>query len=528
MIDLTNLKDKLTKQQNALISLESNIETGVTSNSTCSTATQALESLDIEMHLDYIDDDMETKIAFSAVTFPAINKTSKLYDYLTTSGDSGFYICGDPSNTDIGLSDCTSLTINNTFEETPNTTSCNSLIETLFPNIDLKTLPKNALGSNWLTYTTVISDPKVISLITNKKIKMTLKVNFSCVDFCVLLDNIVLDKVCKFYDRNDILISKNPGFDLKRVVDNKKSWSDITTQTSREFLIAKNNGDNPFRQTNYDLNDDRLIINSKEIDLNISIASAIETDMWTYLNDNSGLLSGVTYCNPCEDLIKNFQDDECFLFMNDFSYIFMDGKINQNTACCGDGSLDFTEIITTDLSSIKTTNDFENMILSELIDAKNRQTISSYPTLRAIYERYLISANYVNTTSSAFNYVTMDNFSNLVGDYWIDIIEQVIPSTSIWGSVKIHTNTIFDEQKFKYKEYTSIFCKTNDCDTKLELNKTNKIKVIFCENKNIEIITTYITSTNNPTNTVVNKTIYDTIYLSQISAGSEFLGKVGG
>jgi hypothetical protein len=52
----------------------------------------------------------------------------------------------------------------------------------------------------------------------------------------------------------------------------------------------------------------------------------------------------------------------------------------------------------------------------------------------------------------------MDRFAGLVGNYWVDIVEQVIPATTIWGSVKVYSNTIFDTQKFKYKSYTTFFC----------------------------------------------------------------------
>ena len=41
---------------------------------------------------------------------------------------------------------------------------------------------------------------------------------------------------------------------------------------------------------------------------------------------------------------------------------------------------------------------------------------------------------------------------------WTDIIEQVVPATTIWGSVKIYSNTIFDQQKFKYKNGSLFIC----------------------------------------------------------------------
>ena len=536
--ELTSAQLELTNEQNKLI------QTIAIGNSDCLTPTQALEALDIEMHLNYVNDDKTITSVFSAATFPAINLTSNLYKYLTTSGDSGFYICGDPSNTDIGLSDCTILSIDNGLEETPNVSSCDLLLDELLSELFiesglaeseqstfLSTLPKNAFASNWLSYSTVITDPNIINLITDKKITISFKINYSCIDFCLLLDNIVLDKSCKTLEKNDITtISKNPGFDLTRIVDNKKSWVDTTSLTNREFLVAKSDGTNPVRQTNYDINDERLVINSKEIDLDISIASAIETDVWCYLNDNYGLLTGVTTCNNCEnidnDFVKEFQDDRCFVFIDDSSYNFMDSNLsdNNNLLCCGDSNVDFTKLITTDLSTIKTISNFENFMVSELIDAKNRQTISSYGTLRAIYERYLTSANYVNTTSSAFDYVTMDKFSNLIGNYWVDIIEQVIPSTAIWGSVKIYTNTIFDEQKFKYKEYTSLFCD----DSFNEVNKTNRIRGLICgsgEDVNILIADLLSNKTAFKPKLVYDKKC-DSVYLAQMNAGSEFIGKV--
>jgi hypothetical protein len=543
MNQLSIMQNNLITLENTLIDLVDNFAINTDSNTGCLTPTQALESLDFEMHLDVVNDDKSLTSVFSAATFPAINSTSNLYDYLTTNGDSGFYICGDPSKTDIGLSNCTTLSLNNNNEQTSNVYTCESIINNLINDlfvdytgktglIDKKefltTFSSSALTSNWLSYSTVISDPKIIELITNKKIKISFKINYSCVDFCLLLDNIVLDKSCKTLEKNDIIISKNPGFDLKRIVDNKKSWVDTTTPTNREFIITKSNGTNPFRQTDYDINDERLVINSKEIDLDISIASAIETDVWCYLNDNYGLLTGVTTCNPCEDItkdiIKNFQDDECFFFMDSLPYNFMNASItdSSDSLCCGDSSLDFTKLFTADLSNINTISDFENIMVSELIDVKNRQTISAYPTLRAIYERYLASYNYVNTTSSGFDYVTMDKFSNLIGNYWVDIIEQVIPSTAIWGSVKIYTNTIFDEQKFKYKEYTALIYNSTLIDTTFtELNKTNNIKGIFCGSENVEIIESYVSD-----NIVKKYTIYDMINLGQMNVGSEFIGTV--
>jgi hypothetical protein len=66
-----------------------------------------------------------------------------------------------------------------------------------------------------------------------------------------------------------------------------------------EYQSISNNGSNTIRQTNYNINDTRLVLNSKEVDLDISIASGIEHDVWCYIVDNPCLLSGVSTCNDC-------------------------------------------------------------------------------------------------------------------------------------------------------------------------------------------------------------------------------------
>lgn len=565
---LAELNIILTQLENELIKLENTFTSSSTSTRGCTSMIDALESLDIEMHLDIVNADNSLTSVFSAATFQAINSTTNLYDYLIDNPNSGFYICGDPSKDNVGLSNCTTLSLDEDVE--PNVDSCNSIVEDLIdglaamPGADINNISYNAFASQWLTYSTVINDPVIIGLITNKKIKISFKINFSCVDFCLLLDNFVLDKSCRSVDRNDITISQNPGFDLKRVIDNKKSWIDNTSPTNREFLISKSNGNNPIRQTDYDVNDERLVINSKEIDLDICVASAIETDVWCYLNDNSCALTDectstiastdnnpfidgqtivfsgtavtIADCTNYNSILANriaefIQTTECgtilrfkfkttegfpptlisyyywlvqqpngdveFYYQNATTFINLSNVYQNGRECCeylnidlktynkaasqaddfevywdedcqrckvqkakcGDVNLNLHSLVTEPISGVTTIEQFENLMTGQFIDAKNRQTISSYPTLRAIYERYLNSSEHCGTVSSAFDYQNMDRFSNLIGNYWIDLIEQVVPSTTIWGSVKIYTNTIFDEQKFKYKPYSILLCK---------------------------------------------------------------------
>jgi hypothetical protein len=104
---------------------------------------------------------------------------------------------------------------------------------------------------------------------------------------------------------------------------------------------------------------------------------------------------------------------------------------------------------------------FDQLVQTNLIDVKSRQTISDYPLLRLFYELYLNANNCGEDLSGKFTYNTMFGFMDKIGDYWLDLIEQVVPATTIWegcdNSGKIYRNTIFDNNKFNYKRYSTNF-----------------------------------------------------------------------
>lgn len=634
-IKISQLNETLTQLQTLLIDLNNDFIVTQTDSFACNNPIEALEAFDVSMFLDVVNEDNTIESVFEYSLFPAIG-SGNLYNYLSGNTNSGFFICGDPNIDDVGLLPCSVLSLNTTLDN-PNVYSCESIINDILTrlfsqsglddmNSFLSTIPDGALGSSWRSYSTLITDPDIISLITNKKIKIKLRVNYSCVDFCILLDNIVLDKSCNKLERTDIVITKNPGFNLSRVIDNKKSWIDTTELTNREFKISKNDGTNSIRETDYDVNDERLVINTKEIDLDISVASAIETDVWCYLNDNTCLLTGCTESiltvndpfsdnllefslppsnsniscvdynnkvktffeteNPlnysltcgniyefyfvaasgessasflyftqewdgtlgfyyrnsesflnlslnfdnlecCEDLATNFSNFTDKLNETDRIVPYWDEdcqkcKVRVNT--CGDNKVDFNNLLTQPISGITTIEQFDNLLTSELIDVKNRQTISSYPTLRALYDRYLNSSGYCGTLSSGFNYENMDKFAGLVGNYWIDLIEQVVPSTSIWGSVKVHTNTLFDEQKYKYKGYSSLFCENpfSGYSVPSPINGTSG------ESITVDSTLTSLTSliTQNPKMDSIRTRNCSILNIVQMNSGSEFIGTV--
>jgi len=181
----------------------------------------------------------------------------------------------------------------------------------------------------------------------------------------------------------------------------------------------------------------------------------------TLLNVNgiNGLGLGKNYQWDEENNSCNwYKNDDCSDCKGDCEYCSkskscVSGVTSGDTYSVCINPLDFLDI---DTSNINIKDIFDDLVLSNLIDAKSRQTISDYPLLRLFYELYLKANNCGKNLSNKFTYDSMFEFMDKIGDYWLDLIEQVVPATTIWegcdNSGKIYRNTIFDQNKFKYKK----------------------------------------------------------------------------
>jgi len=720
----------------------------------CLTEIETLENLEIGMSIDIQNPQYEQLVdSIYSETFFNIGE-GNLLTYLINNFNSGLYI---PNYNGI---DCTDTACND---------FANIIVDQLIAQAneqDLLTgttrgqnyqelinlIGENYFDSNWLTFETRISDPAVISGITNQAINLSVQVLNSCIDFSILIDRIEINKVCERKVNDDIFVSENPAFNLKRVVDNKKSWTAIESPVHRTFDLS-------MRETEYDVNNYRLVINTKETDLNIAIDNAIETDVWCYVNDNPCILepcysssttgltattcccnldgisgtsitgetislpptesySGCTWAvgdtgpaggtvfwvdpnNPCRalevgpndlsyfDVITNYdfnwslgiyppifpaptemgigygqlnteyilnnngtlpqqypaaytadtysfggyndwflpsanelleinnalpseltvsvtcpnlpiaywsstyinpneiyvldtcnnvltantangsffakntrvrpirlidtspcnnvynaitgstsitggfeiEETDCswiYKFDTDSSPTTFDGfwlagmpdgslgvfqQITQSGVtsttinytdivtedcciayneglrhvenelylgrhlanlrwdqdcqkclikqCSDEHCTDYNELLTSSITGLTTVTQFNDILSSELINVRCRKISSGYPTLNALYHRYMNSTEYCETLSSQFTYQTMIEFSDLIGNYWVDLIEQVIPSTTIWTANYIYGNTLYDQEKFKYRSGSVFPCNPN-------------------------------------------------------------------
>jgi len=451
-----------------------------------------------------------------------------------------------------------------------------------------------------------------------------------------------LNKNCVKRDYDKKLIQKCPGFEIEKVVDNTKSWLDA--DINRLNLL---NG----RETNYETNDDRLIINSKELILDVNISRAIETDLFNYIKKNDCLLdpcsynTGLTICNKikssicitsggttepieeptCEnnnlitngdfdtdlsgwdvfnfiwlsgeavysgsdeggyliqsvfeegktykisfnlymegvereptasdvfvrygnDIIKSYNHNGWLLIEeeltitagNDLGFVFSDdgglGFVyalddvcvvevidNEPTSgstsgtTCGDTGEDIKLFLSKLLNDVITVKEFNSLIYTDLIDVKSRKTISMYPVLKLLYERYLDSDLYCDVVSSKFSYLSMIDFTKLVGNYWVDLIEQVVPATSMWGSVYVYSNTVFDSQKFIYKKHRLFTCSKPNIDViGVEGESQTDVVKITIDNNSEENQNCIVDDDNRET--------CNGVYQLQGTDGSEFIG----
>lgn len=293
---------------------------------------------------------------------------------------------------------------------------------------DVNKLLNGWYSSVFVSYNIDIPE-NVIKQIDGKKIRYSILIDTCCLDLCLLTDNIRLDKKCSSLDNQDIIISKPPHFELERVLDNKKSWVSIDEPTNREFDLL-------FRETNYVANDPKLILNTKEIELKIDGANAIEEDV---LSNISCLISGTSETRVgCEDI-------------------------------------DLDEKLTTDLSLINNVDEFRKALTSELIDVKTRKILSKYPVLYLLYDRYM--GNCSDCSTNKFTYNNVKSFINSIGKHWVNLAEQFVPSTSIWPATDVVRNPIFSAQKYKYRKGTIGFGQDSDIKNS-EIKANNSIKEI--------------------------------------------------
>jgi hypothetical protein len=212
------------------------------------------------------------------------------------------------------------------------------------------------------------------------------------------------------------------GYKLRRVQDNKKSWV----------------SDSPFLRTSFEGNfnayytvgEECLVLNVKNVDIMMNPAQGLVYDVWTMSREYNYPIpeQGLFYTPPTPCNITNPYP-----------------KL---------GGVDWTTIVPK--PKTKTFFEFAQTFWRNMINTRNRQFITDgktggYPTLQMIYWKYLESLTEAGIPNDNFNYQTMIDFVNGMGDYWIRLVEQMVPATTIWNTGVRLENSIFHRQKFVWR-----------------------------------------------------------------------------
>lgn len=215
----------------------------------------------------------------------------------------------------------------------------------------------------------------------------------------------------------------NLGYNLSSSVDNNKSWynDEINLRLNLDGNI----------NARYFVEDDKLVLNVKNTEIFLNPAQGLSYDVWylsrefNYPIPNQGMnYFGIDPCNPCPIPRYPYR-----------------------------GDVDWTEINPKPRS--KSFFEFAQTFWRNMINVRNRQysfngKTGGYPTLESIYWKYLESQD-VDVTNNNFTYQTMIEYVNGLGDYWVRLIEQMVPATTIFNTGVKYENSIFHRQKFVWK-----------------------------------------------------------------------------
>jgi hypothetical protein len=215
-----------------------------------------------------------------------------------------------------------------------------------------------------------------------------------------------------YLDRYQNFPLLNIGYRLTKTVDNVKAWN------SQKVGLRTNTTN--MTETNYEVLNENLVINSKNMELYLNMGQGITYDIWessvnyNYPIPNTGLTT--PYPSPG---------------LNDWTVI--NPKPNQ-----------------------KTFFEFAQTFYNNMINVRNRQTISDgktggYPTLQSIFWRYLQSEETVGIPNNKFTYQKMIDFTLGLGDYWVRLVEQFVPATTLWLTGQKFDNSIFHRQKVVWR-----------------------------------------------------------------------------
>ena len=200
-------------------------------------------------------------------------------------------------------------------------------------------------------------------------------------------------------------------FNLRKEIDNNKSWTNTETG-------LRSNLDGRMNAVYYTEND-KLVLNVKNVDLFLNPAQGLVYDVWDMSNRYGYPISGDNYIN-----------------------LPIRGGVDDTTVSSRPRTQTFFE--------------FAQTFWINMINVRNRMYTSNgktggYPTLESVYWKYLQSQENIGVENNNFNYENMIEYVMGIGDYWVRLVEQMVPASTIWNSGVKYENSIFHRQKMVWR-----------------------------------------------------------------------------
>jgi hypothetical protein len=289
------------------------------------------------------------------------------------------------------------------------------------------------IGSGWFEQTPAHRAPEEVNLTSSTFVGNNPNYQTSLIPYTY--GQVYLERFRKFP-------FMNLGYNLLKVVDNNKSW--VSTEVG--FRTNLDGGYN----SKYVVDDDKLVLNVKNIDLHLNPAQGLVYDVWhmsreyNYPIPNEGLFYiQPTNCNPTP-----YESNIMKMSTTQFQASFPNVKYPVR------GGVDWTEI--DPKPKRQTFFEFAQSFWKNMINVRNRQYMSNgksmgYPTLESIYWKYLLSEEAIGRPNDNFTYDTMIQYVNGLGDYWVRLVEQMIPASTIWNTGVKYENSVFHRQKHAWR-----------------------------------------------------------------------------
>jgi hypothetical protein len=244
-----------------------------------------------------------------------------------------------------------------------------------------------------------------------------------------------------YFDRFKKFPYMDGGFSLRNIVDNKKSYTSSQIG-QRKFTDAGYN-------SLYFASDDKLVLNKKNTEIFLNPANGLLYDIWDMsVKFNFPISSQALF--PF-----SFADQNKVAYTPVYPKNFSNQKIYLNP-------------------NQQTFFEFAQTFWRRMINVRDRMYISDgktggYPTLQSVYWKYLESLELAGIPNNKFSYQKMIDYVQGLGDYWIRLVEQMVPASTIWRTGTKIENSVLNRQKFVYRrEYNCIIlpipCKSCETD----------------------------------------------------------------